>query len=301
MDILTDILSSADIKKTLLASYSFYDHFAASFPCDRSMGFHVVTQGEVYVRAKRLRTPLTLRKGDLILLARGFNHDLTTDLELLPSTQGWPAPQVPAPRRAPRVTLASGVYHFATPPIHPLFKELPDKLLLRAEAIASHSPLHSALLLLSSELSQNELGSEAVTRNLLDILFHYILRTWMNSTSDGARGWNLALKDAHLIKAIQAIHERPEHGWSVEELAKVAGVSRATFAQRFKQQTLDTPAHYLAKVRIQKAAQFLRAGQHNVEEVASLVGYHDSFVFSKAFKRLQGVSPRAFKQAAQAT
>lgn len=296
MDLLTDILGSADIQKSLIAQRAFYSHWAVRFPCENSIGFHAVTQGEVYIRGSGLEQPLLLKKGDLLLVAKGFDHELATKLDMACDHILQFPVDTPAPGQRPLVTLASGVYHFAATPLHPLFKEIPQSILLRADDIAAHAPLHAALLLLSSELSNRDLGSEAVTRNLLDILFHYILRNWISSISDNPCRWNVALRDKHLLLALESIHAKPESNWTVDDLAGVAGASRASFAEKFKRLTGETPALYVSKVRIQKAARILRQGRHNVEQTAELVGYQDAFVFSKIFKRLQGQSPRDYRK-----
>ncbi|MFC0350617.1 AraC family transcriptional regulator [Undibacterium danionis] len=296
MDILSDILQSADIQKTLLIQRSFYEPWAMAFPCDRSMGFHVITQGEAWLRSPRLKQPIALKKGDLILLTRGFNHELATDLDVaVKSTAQVDDITLNQEGLKPLVTLASGVYFIANQLTHPLFDELPETILLKSEEIAAHSPLQAALLLLSLELTQGDLGSEAITRNLLDILFHYILRNWIHSINDKNCRWNMAFRDSHLMRALKVIHETPHKNWPVEQLASVSGLSRAVFSQKFKQLTGDTPAHYLTSIRIQKAAKVLRQGRHNIEQVAELMGYPDAFVFSKVFKRLLGQSPRDYK------
>ncbi len=296
MDILTDVLKISGIEKSVLAHHSVYKPWAMRFPCEKSFGFHVVTQGEMYVRSANLKTPLHLQKGDLLLMARGYNHEVATDLKTkAQKTIQYGEWMEAIPGQKPLLTFASGVYRFRDTPTHAFFREIPDTILLRAQDIPSHDPLHSALQLLSAELSQFQVGSDAVTRNLLDILFHYILRNWMNSASGKKQGWATALKDPHLLKAMKVIHENPEQEWSVESLASVSGLSRAAFAQKFKKLTGDTPAHYVTKVRVQKATQFFRNSSYNVEEVATAVGYNDAFVFSKVFKRIQGLSPRDYK------
>jgi AraC-like DNA-binding protein len=92
------------------------------------------------------------------------------------------------------------------------------------------------------------------------------------------------------------MHAEPERDWSVDALAGTAGISRAAFAQKFKRISGDTPAHYLTKLRIQRAMDMLRRADDNLEKVAEAVGYNDVFVFSKAFKRIQGLSPKAFRK-----
>lgn len=297
MDILSEILNLAGIEKSVLIHHSLYKPWAMRFPCDKSIGFHVVTQGQMHIRSPHLKTPLLMKKGDILLVARGHDHEVATDLKIkAQKTISFQDHFKEVPGQKPLATFASGVYRFRDAPTHALFKEMPTTILLRAEEIPSHDPLHSALQLLSAELSLSQMGSESVTRNLLDILFHYILRNWLNTKNDKGRSWSLAIKDENMMKALKVIHEKPEHSWSVESLAEASGLSRAAFAQKFKQSTGDTPAHYLAKVRMQKAMQYFRTGSYNIEQVAEAVGYQDSFVFSKIFKRLQGISPRDYRK-----
>lgn len=297
MDILSDILKLSGVEKSVLASYSIYKPWAIKFPCNKSIGFHVVTQGEMYVRSPHMKDPLQMKKGDVLLVARGYDHEIATDLKIrAQKTIAVGDRYLPIPGQKPLVTFASGVYRFRDNPLHSLLNQIPDQILLRAEDIPSHDPLHAALGLLSAELSRDQMGSEAVTKSLLDILFHYILRNWMASGQETERSWKLILRDDHLMRALNAIHDTPQEEWSVEKLASVSGLSRASFAKKFKSVTGDTPAHYVAKVRVQLATQYFRTGSLNVEEVAARVGYQDAFVFSKVFKRHQGISPRDYKR-----
>jgi AraC-like DNA-binding protein len=288
MDILTDILQSAGLSKSLLTKQSFYKPWSATFPCDLSMGFHVVTQGEAFIRSSKLKTPLHLKRGDIAMLKRGFAHEISTGPEVKSKSA----------TKTPLVTLVSGVYQFQTLPIHPLFSEIPDFLVIRSEEAASHSPLSVAQQLLSAELDQTGPGSEAITKSLLDVLFHYIFRMWLLYINKNTGRWSWALKDQHLQRAIGAIHTEPTRDWNLEDLADVAGISRAAFAQKFKKITGETPAHYVTKVRIQRAMDLLRSTDTSLEGIAEKVGYGDSFVFSKAFKRVLGLSPRDFRNQA---
>jgi AraC-like DNA-binding protein len=301
MDVLTDILNSAGLRKSLLARHAFYEPWAMRMPCSKSMGFHLVTHGEAWVRAPRFPAPLRLERGDIILLNRGFDHEVATapDTPVLehPGPDPFAGPARPAhPDQAPLAVVVCGVYQFQTEPIHPFFAELPEVIVLRASSIASHSPLHAAQQLLSAELAQAGHGTESVVKALVDVMFHYILRDWLNGEGRDKGSWSGVLRDRHLHPAIQAMHALPASDWSLEALAGVAGLSRAAFAQRFKRVAGDTPAHYLTRIRIQRAMDMLRSTEENLERIAEHVGYRDAFVFSKAFKRLQGVSPRDFRR-----
>ncbi len=297
MDVLTDILNSAGLRKSLLARHAFFEPWAMRMPCAKSMGFHMVTHGEAYVRAPRFPTPLRLDRGDIILINRGFDHEVATDPVTAVPPHAHPHPFAgPARPGTPLAILVCGLYQFQTEPIHPLFAELPEVIVIRAGSIASHSPLYAAQQLLAAEMSQAGHGAEAVIKALLDVMFHFILRDWLNGEGRDRGSWGRALADKHLHRAIQAMHAGPEKDWDLETLAGVAGLSRAAFAQRFKRLAGDTPARYLARLRVQRAMDMLRATDENLESIAERVGYRDPFVFSKAFKRMQGASPREFRK-----
>ncbi|HLP42090.1 MAG TPA: AraC family transcriptional regulator [Fibrobacteria bacterium] len=298
MDILTDILASAGVRKSLLARHAFHGPWAMRMPCRKSMGFHLITHGEAWVRSPRFESPVRLERGDIILINRGFDHEVATDPAMpAPLQEGLVPSEGPAvPGQEPLAIVVCGVYQFQTEPIHPLFAELPDTIILRGMNIASHSPLHAAQQLLAAEVAQTGHGVESVVKALVDVMFHFILRDWMNGEGRDRASWTRVFRDPHLHRAIQAMHANLESDWSLEALAETAGLSRAAFAQRFKRLAGDTPAHYLARIRIQRAMDMLRSTEENLENIAERVGYRDPFVFSKAFKRLQGASPRDYRR-----
>jgi AraC-like DNA-binding protein len=298
MDVLTDILASAGLRKSLLVRHAFYGPWAMRMPCKKSMGFNLVTHGEAWVRAPRFESPLRLERGDLILINRGFDHEVATDPVTPVPPDAGPMPYAGPEVRGqdPLAVVVCGVYQFRTEPIHPLFAELPDTIILRGKNIPSHSPLYAAQQLLAAEVSQTGHGVESVIKALVDVMFHFILRDWLNGEGRDKGSWTLVLRDPHLHRAIQAMHANMDADWSLEALAETAGLSRAAFAQRFKRLAGDTPAHYLARIRVQRAMDMLRSTEENLESIAERVGYRDPFVFSKAFKRLQGTSPGNFRK-----
>ncbi len=301
MDVLTDILNSAGLRKSLLLRRAFYKPWSMRFPCERSMGFHIITHGSAYINAPKFEEAVKLERGDVILIKRGFEHVIATHPSLEPVDECPTTSSVSEESDvSPLAVIVAGLYQFQTPPIHPLFNELPEWIVIRAGDIPAHSPLYATQQLMSAELSQEGQGSESVVKALVDVMFHYILRDWLTRQVHKQGGevahWGQVFKDKALSRAIENIHARPEQEWNLETLAKTSGLSRAAFAQRFKRLAGDTPAHYLARVRIQRAMDLLRSTDDNMEKIAERVGYGDPFVFSKVFKRIQGVSPREFRK-----
>jgi hypothetical protein len=63
----------------------------------------------------------------------------------------------------------------------------------------------------------------------------------------GRIGWLFALSDKQMNGAITSIHDEPAHDWTVEELGQRAGMSRSTFALRFKETVGVSPMEYLTR------------------------------------------------------
>ncbi|EEW54677.1 AraC-like ligand binding domain protein [Limosilactobacillus antri DSM 16041] len=83
---------------------------------------------------------------------------------------------------------------------------------------------------------------------------------------------------------------------TVARLCEHLGLSRSYLYTIFKKGLTVSPQGYLTRLRMEEARQLLRASTAPVREIASGVGYHDEFTFSKAFKRYTGFSPSAYRQ-----
>ena len=91
------------------------------------------------------------------------------------------------------------------------------------------------------------------------------------------------------------MHARPAHAWTIEELAHDVGASRSVLAERFAELVGLPPMHYLASWRMQIASGLLSNGVH-IAAVAAETGYGSEAAFSRAFKKLVGVPPSAWRR-----
>ena len=176
-----------------------------------------------------------------------------------------------------------------------LLRALPPLLVLAADAW--ETPL---IGLLGEEIVKDQPGQEAVLDRLLDLLLIAVLRTWFARPEAEAPGWYRAYADPIVGPALKALHHDPSHQWTVEELARGAGVSRAALARRFNDLVGEPPMSFLTGWRIALAADLLLEPDATVGSVAAQVGYGSPFALSTAFKRLRGVSPKAYRVAALA-
>ena len=299
MDLLSDLFQQAGLRRRLLGLRQIDSGSALQFPCERSVGLHVVMQGTVYVHAPTLAEPLPLHAGDVALMARGCLHSLGSSAQLQQlrpvalATQ-WPGPA--ASQTPSTASVISGAYQLWHPPLHPFFQEMPDWFVLRADDAAQTPALQHSLALLQQELHLQALGSESLVYGLLDVVFVLLLRAIMQRPGQERPCWSQSIQDPQVQKAVQALHDDCARQWTLEALGSHAGLSRTSLAERFRKSMGNTPLNYLRTVRMQKAMALLSSSERSLEQVAQAVGYQDAFSFSKVFKRTLGVAPRDFRR-----
>ncbi|EQA46692.1 cupin domain protein [Leptospira broomii serovar Hurstbridge str. 5399] len=292
MDLLSEILTGAGWKADLLARTSMYKAWGLQFPCDKSGGFHMLSQGSCYVRFKG--KSIRLEKGDILFIAKGFDHDLVSSpdqqaMNLLRFKEV--AEKESKSNKVPLTTFVSVRYEVPDFPQHPFFFELPDHILVRSGEISSHHPLQTTLVLISQEIDSG-IGSDLILQRLTDILLYYVIRHWLEIHPSSSPGWRTVFKDEKILSVLEALHKKMSYGWTLEKLSRVVGISRASLANRFRETLGCTPMDYLARLRIEKGKSLLREQNTTLEEVARTVGYSSAFAFSKAYKRIHGTSPR---------
>lgn len=313
MDFLTELWKDAGLERRMFDQRWLTADHALRFPCERSLGFHVVLEGAVYLHSQALPEPLRLEAGDIAVMGRGCTHLLSTHV----SPDALPVENIPtdAGRRlvltsgAKRVeegevdggarvgaSMMSGAYQLWNTPVHPFFAELPTWHVLRAAHGAGLDPLGLTVAMLADEARRDDMGRDSVVQGLLDVLFTYLLRELVAKGAEGGVGWRHALQDPHVRKAVASMHAEPARAWTLESLAAMAGLSRSVLALRFRDTMGDTPLAYLRVVRLQRAMRLLLEDDSTLEQVANAVGYHDAFGFSKAFKRAVGVSPGEYRR-----
>ena len=174
-----------------------------------------------------------------------------------------------------------------------LLRALPGSLVLREDEWDC-----PVIPLMADEVVKDEPGQEAVLDRLLDLLVIAVLRAWFARPDAEAPGWYRASGDAVVGHAVRLLHHNPARPWTVAELARETGVSRAALARRFHALVGEPPMSFLTSWRIAIAADLLREPGSTIASVADQVGYGTPFALSAAFKRVRGVSPQQYRAAA---
>jgi AraC-like DNA-binding protein len=92
------------------------------------------------------------------------------------------------------------------------------------------------------------------------------------------------------------MHARPAEPWTLEHLAREVGMSRSVLADRFMHYVREPPMHYLTRWRMQLAARLLERQGSSIAQVADEVGYESEAAFNRAFKKVVGVPPGAWRR-----
>jgi AraC-like DNA-binding protein len=138
-------------------------------------------------------------------------------------------------------------------------------------------------------------GPPAGSTRLPELLLIEVLRTHLATTPGAPHGWLGALRDPILRPAMAGMHNAPQRGWTVADLASVAAVSESVLKGRFQDVLGVSPIRYLREWRMHLAKDLLMTTDKPVAAVARQVGYEAEEAFSRAFKRALGSPPAQWR------
>jgi len=175
---------------------------------------------------------------------------------------------------------------------NPIVAALPDVMQL---PLASMPEVEPVLSMLFAEADAHNCGRQAMLDRLFEILLIQVLRAMMEGSLIQS-GMLAGLADGRLRNALVSIHDQPQRNWSLEDLAAVAGMSRTSFANAFRDTVGVTPGTYLQAWRVGMAQQLLGEG-HPLKHIAAEVGYSGEAALSRAFRAHTGSSPGQWRRA----
>ncbi|GGL00924.1 AraC family transcriptional regulator [Sphaerisporangium melleum] len=299
MDPLSYVLSMMNVESAQPVRLEAGGPWALRFDGYRRVKFAAVLTGSCWIALEGLE-PVRVEAGDCYLVNAGAPYRMSRDRD--PGTEPVYGPI--AFRAA-----VDGVLRYGTAdevvvvggPI--MLDEGNARLLLDVLPPFVHVPgdsahaeaLHAALRLLAHENSAPGLGAAFMTERIAQIIFVQALRAQAAAGGGSRAGWLVALMDPQIGPALRLMHEQAARQWTVPELAAAAGMSRSSFAQRFKEVVGSAPLEYLLRWRMHAAARDLRGTDRTIHSIASAWGYGSESAFSNAFKRVMGRSPRAYR------
>jgi AraC-like DNA-binding protein len=269
---------------------------------ERVVIFHLITEGECYVELGD-QPPLFLSAGDVVVFPQGDAHRMCSQPGL-PPAKGARLDEVLA--RRPRqlshggggaiTRLVCGYLACDARLAGILLTGLPPVVRVNVRGSNAGIWLESSVRYALAEARSPRPGGEGVLAKLAEVLFIEVLRLYMSEQGEGRTGWLAGVRDRIVGAALDALHKKPCHAWTLEELARTAGTSRSVLAERFQQRVGVSPMQYLTQWRMLLAANLLRSSNSSLMRIAEEVGYQTDTAFSRAFRREYGAPPAAWRR-----
>ncbi|MDA0349108.1 MAG: helix-turn-helix domain-containing protein [Verrucomicrobia bacterium] len=160
--------------------------------------------------------------------------------------------------------------------------------------------LFSGVPIASVELPYFEIGKEA--GRVIDQYRHGIIKTPEIIKFSPVRLLERAssrfskVEDVAVAKALDIMRARFHESPSIDAVSRETGVSRRLLEQKFQLSLSSTPYQELLKIKMDRVCQLLEHTGKRIIEISQLCGFSSQHQFSNCFKRLYGMSPRAFRE-----
>ena len=329
-DALSDVLRGVRLRGAVFFNISGSSDWAAEAPAggelapllmrgvDHVVEYHAVVRGSCWAGIPD-GPMVQLHAGDIVMFPHGDAHVVSSspglrgslDMDWIAGVRRQPLPlrlaysgsaiSMPpdaAPVDSSDTAIVCGFLGCDLRPFNPLISALPRLMHLRADVedgwIAGF--VHQAV----AESHARRPGGEAMLARMSEMMFVDAVRRFADQQPAHTTGWLAGLRDRFVGRALALMHDQPEHQWTLEELGRLVGLSRSALHDRFVELVGVAPMHYLAQWRMQAASRLLLESKAGVAAIALEVGYESEAAFSRAFKRLVGQPPGAWRRGREA-
>lgn len=290
------LLGSLDLQTTLFHLGQYCGSWKASTTGLARAGFHVILNGDCWLHLPAAGGLHELKAGDAVFFLRDLPHVLSPHREPALAEQAPRCPMAEIDLDVPGSTaLACGFFDFRAPLNNVFLSSFPDYVLISrdGEVLQETRPIFE--LILSEAKTGGEDPSPLIAR-LVDLLFFYVIRHLCRRHDVSAGLWAV-LARPEFTPLLEAIVDAPGRDWSIEAMADLSHMSRATFFKRFTQVAGTSPSHFLTQIRMKLATQLIEEGV-SLARAAEQVGYQSDAAFSRAFKKVTGTLPGALRRSA---
>jgi AraC-like DNA-binding protein len=273
------------------------------------VAFHIIMNGRAW--AQRIDEPQSafcLDTGDAVIVARGHSHSLSSEqgsrsepafgMYRQPTDDTLPFIFNQFGGQGEKARVVCAFLGCDLRPHNPILEALPPLLHVRRSSPAGLLAFDLTRIALE-ESRQARAGGETILAKVSELMLLHAVRQYIDSLPAESTGWLAALGDRQVGAALRAMHAQPTQPWSLDTLAREAGLSRTGFSLRFSE-VMGMPAiQYLSNWRLQLAAGMLDRQGMTIAQVAAGVGFGSEAAFNRAFKRQVGVPPGAWRRRAR--
>ena len=315
MDAFSEVLSGVRLKGAMFFSAEFSAPWRLSTPHCRVLApvlapgathivvYHFVVEGTARAGVEG-EPDVELSPGDIVVFPHGDPHRLSAGSDTSPVENAALLKRISAGDLSPMHAGGGGAItrfvcgYLTLDPLlcGPILESLPPILRVNVRTDRAGHWLEQSILHLLEEAASDRAGSDAMLAKLSEALFVDTVRRHVAGLPDHSTGWLAGARDPIVGKSLALLHKRPEHPWTVVELATAVGVSRSALVERFTRYLSNPPMTYLTGWRLRLAAQALTSSAKGVADVAAAVGYESEAAFNRAFKRAFGVPPAQYRR-----
>ncbi len=299
-DPVSDLIQLVDVRSAVPGAITLGRSWAVRFPPLGKIRFFAMAMGECRLSVEGAAVAIIVGPGDVFLPSPQLAFVLAAGPEVVATDARTLFSDHPA-----AVTqfgegecgqLIGGHIHLNALGVTLMPDFLPHIILVRAGSPQAET-LRWLIDRLNSERAEQLPGAPIVSAHLAQLVFIQLLRVSLASPDQLPAGLLRALSDGRIAPALCVMHANPGRAWTLGELARVAAMSRTSFAQHFKDAAGVAPLSYLRHWRMLLAEQRLRDGKTSVSIVARSLGYESESAFSHVFKRVTGRAPRQARNA----
>lgn len=300
MDALSDVIQLLRPQTVLLGKMAAWGRWGVRVPPQPGPTFYFVTKGRCwfqehegdlvelgegdYLLSARPRADMFMREpgATVVLSDEAFKDSHSVEGEI----------RIGQPEEGPATRILGGLIVCDPANADLLVELLPRYIHLRASEEGS-ARLRILIAAIGEEAEGSRSGRDAVLSRLIEVMLIETLRREAEASlpHPGVLG---GLSDPRLAKALADIHADVARRWTVGELARRVGMSRAAFARRFAEAVGSAPVEYLLRWRMALAKDSLLHGRGTLEEIAFGIGYQSASAFSTAFRHRVGCPPSEF-------
>ena len=275
------------------------------------VSYHVIVQGSGFASVPGV-APVRFESGDIIVFPHADPYEMLSSPGVPPeldaaetlqffrdmATGKLPFVVEEGGGHEPRARFLCGFLGCDARPFNPLLDTLPRLMHVRRPGSDGDDLLDRLVELTLAEARARRVSGEWICLRLSELMFVEVVRRYLELLPANHTGWLAGLRDPAIGRALALLHERPAHGWTLEQLAREVGMSRSVLAERFTHLVGQPPMQYFTRWRVQLAARLLSDGPSKVAAVGQEVGYASEAAFSRSFKKIAGVSPAAWRKRA---
>jgi AraC-like DNA-binding protein len=298
MDPLSDIVSRLKVSSQKIVTFDMTTNTKALFPEYSGMKIYIAKGGSFFIKMADDVNAYPVEQGDVLILSSGrefsiFDNPNASAIDIRKT-------QVIKDRSS---CFTNGGCDFSFVGCRFVFQindtfrfitSLPEPIVIKTQR-EENEGIKDFLSRLSSEIEKPGPGSELITEHLLQIILTQALRVLLSSGALGrGEGWFYAMADKNIGLALTSIHNQPGRKWHLDELARVAGMSRTAFTTKFRKLAGYSVNEYIRVWCFSLAIERMVANKEKISQIAFDLGYESESAFSTAFKKSMGASPRNY-------